>query len=128
MSQIRAMKEFLPGMYMHHEMVNGQGYPQGLKGEDIPLMAKVVAVADTFDAMTTDRPYQQAMKFEDAVARIESFTNTRYDASVVAAFVAACEDGQIRPGSVKLKSRVTTEMKMPASVDGKSELESLSIS
>jgi HD-GYP domain-containing protein (c-di-GMP phosphodiesterase class II) len=128
MSQIRAMKEFLPGMYMHHEMVNGQGYPQGLKGEDIPLMAKVVAVADTFDAMTTDRPYQQAMKFEDAVARIESFTNTRYDATVVAAFVAACEDGQIRPGSVKLKSRVTTEMKMPASVDGKSELESVSIS
>ncbi len=46
MSQIRAMKEFLPGMYMHHEMINGQGYPQGLKGDEIPLMAKVVAVAD----------------------------------------------------------------------------------
>ena len=70
MSQIRAMKEFLPGMYMHHEMVNGQGYPQGLKGDEIPLMAKIVAVADTFDAMTTDRPYQQAMKFEDAIERI----------------------------------------------------------
>ena len=103
MSQIPAMKEFLPGMYMHHEMVDGKGYPQGLKGEEIPLMGKIVAVADTFDAMTTDRPYQKAMKFEDAVARIESFVNTRYDADVVAAFTAACGEGQIRPGSVKLK-------------------------
>ena len=103
MSQIPAMKEFLPGMYMHHEMVNGLGYPQGLKGDDIPLMGKIVAVADTFDAMTTDRPYQKAMKFEDALARIESFVGTRYDPAVVAAFSEACREGQIRPGVVKLK-------------------------
>src|SRR5258708_37730329 len=83
MSQIPAMKEFLPGMYMHHEMINGQGYPQGLKGDEIPLMARIVSVADTFDAMTTDRPYQKALKFEDAIARIESFVGTRYDAMVV---------------------------------------------
>ncbi len=106
MSQIPAMKEFLPGMYMHHEMINGQGYPQGLKGDEIPMMGRIVAVADTFDAMTTDRPYQLAMKFEDAVARIQTFVGTRYDASVVAAFTEACNDGQIRPGSVKLKKRV----------------------
>ncbi len=103
MSQIPAMKEFLPGMYMHHEMVDGKGYPQGLKGDEIPLMGKIVAVADTFDAMTTERPYQKAMKFDDALARIESFVNTRYDAEVVAALVAACKEGQIRPGSVKLR-------------------------
>src|SRR6267378_113042 len=103
MSQIRAMKEFLPGMYMHHEMVDGKGYPQGLKGDEIPLMGKIVAVADTFDAMTTERPYQKAMKFDDALARIESFVNTRYDSEVVAALVAACKEGQIRPGSVKLR-------------------------
>jgi HD-GYP domain-containing protein (c-di-GMP phosphodiesterase class II) len=113
MSQIKAMKEFLPGMHMHHEMVNGQGYPQGLKGDEIPLMAKIVAVADTFDAMTTDRPYQQAMKFEAAIERIQSFVGTRYDASVVAAFVQACEEGQIRPGSVKLKSRTAPQTKAP---------------
>ena len=103
MSQIPAMKEFLPGMYMHHEMVNGKGYPQGLTGDEIPLMGKIVAVADTFDAMTTDRPYQKAMKFEDAVARIESFVGTRYDAVVVGAFADACKEGQIRPGQVKLR-------------------------
>ena len=103
MSQIPAMKEFLSGMYMHHEMVNGMGYPQGLKGDEIPLMGKIVAVADTFDAMTTDRPYQKAMKFEDALARIESFVGTRYDPGVVAAFSEACREGQIKPGQVKLK-------------------------
>ena len=94
-------------------MVNGQGYPQGLKGDEIPLMAKIVAVADTFDAMTTDRPYQQAMKFEDAVKRIQSFEGTRYDETVVLAFVQACEEGQIRPGSVKLKKRTPPESRMP---------------
>jgi HD-GYP domain-containing protein (c-di-GMP phosphodiesterase class II) len=106
MSQIPAMKEFLAGMYMHHEMVNGMGYPQGLKGDEIPLMGKIVAVADTFDAMTTDRPYQKAMKFEDALARIESFVGTRHDPGVVAAFSEACKEGQIRPGVVKLKKPV----------------------
>lgn len=127
MSQIAAMKEFLPGMYMHHEMVNGQGYPQGLKGDEIPLMAKIVAVADTFDAMTTDRPYQQAMKFEDAVARIESFVGTRYDSVVVAAFVEACRDGQIRPGSVKLKRPTTPRPELPV-IQSASERGSISVS
>ena len=103
MSQIPAMKEFLPGMYMHHEMVNGKGYPQGLKGDEIPMMGKIVAVADTFDAMTTDRPYQKAMQFDDALARIESFVGTRYDPAVVAALSEACKEGQIKPGQVRLK-------------------------
>jgi len=113
MSQIPAMKEFLPGMYMHHEMVDGKGYPQGLKGDEIPVMGKIVAVADTFDAMTTDRPYQKAMKFDDAVARIESFVDTRYDSEVVAAFTAACNEGQIRPGSVRLKRPLPGAQKPP---------------
>jgi putative nucleotidyltransferase with HDIG domain len=105
LSQIPGMEEFLPGMYMHHEMVNGQGYPQGLKGDEIPLMGLIVSVADTFDAMTTDRPYQRAMKFEEALERIQSFVGTRYDERVVAAFAEACQEGQIRPGTVKLKKR-----------------------
>src|SRR5438270_1343894 len=103
MSQIPAMREFLPGMYMHHEMVNGQGYPQGLKGDEIPLQARIVSVADTFDAMTTDRPYHHATTFEDALARVKSFVGTRYDPRVVAAFIAACEAGKIRPGVTRVK-------------------------
>jgi HD-GYP domain-containing protein (c-di-GMP phosphodiesterase class II) len=100
-----------------------------LKGDEIPLMGKVVAVADTFDAMTTDRPYQQAMKFEAAVARIQSFVGTRYDPVVVAAFVQACEEGQIRPGSVKLKNRPAPNGKVPApAFETTSELESAQVS
>jgi HD-GYP domain-containing protein (c-di-GMP phosphodiesterase class II) len=105
MSQIPAMRDFLPGMYMHHEMMNGEGYPQGLQGDQIPMQARIVSVADTFDAMTTERPYQRAMDLSAALTRLKSFVGTRYDARVVAAFVAACEAGKIRPGV----SRVTRQ-------------------
>jgi HD-GYP domain-containing protein (c-di-GMP phosphodiesterase class II) len=109
MSQIPAMKEFLPGMYMHHEMVNGQGYPQGLKGNEIPLQAKIVSVADTFDAMTIDRPYSKGMNLPDALDRIRSFVGTRYDGKVVEALVEACADGQIGIGTVRLNPKFKTE-------------------
>jgi HD-GYP domain-containing protein (c-di-GMP phosphodiesterase class II) len=105
MSQIPAMKDFLPGMYMHHEMMDGKGYPQGLKGDEIPMQARIVSVADTFDAMTTDRPYQKGMSLEEALVRIKTFIGTRYDAKVVDALVAACESGQITPGRVRLSQR-----------------------
>ena len=108
MKNIPAMKDFLPGMYMHHEMVNGQGYPQGLKGEEIPLQAKIVSVADTFDAMTIDRPYSKGMTLQDSLDRIRSFVGTRYDGRVVEALVQACADGQIGIGTVKLNQKSTS--------------------
>jgi HD-GYP domain-containing protein (c-di-GMP phosphodiesterase class II) len=101
MSQIPAMKEFLPGMYMHHEMVNGQGYPQGLTDKQIPLQAKIVSVADTFDAMTIDRPYQKGMLLPEALDRIKSFVGTRYDPSVVNALIRGCDAGEIGQGVVR---------------------------
>lgn len=101
MSQIPAMKDFLPGMYMHHEMVNGKGYPQGLTGDQIPLQAKIVSVADTFDAMTIDRPYQKGMELDAALERIRSFVGTRYQAEVVEALVAACNAGEIGQGIIR---------------------------
>lgn len=103
MSQIPAMKDFLPGMYMHHEMVNGQGYPQGLTDAEIPLQAKIVSVADTFDAMTIDRPYSKGMTLQDSLSRIASFVGTRYDGRVVQALIEACNAGQIGIGIVKLR-------------------------
>jgi HD-GYP domain-containing protein (c-di-GMP phosphodiesterase class II) len=102
MSQIPAIRDFLPGMYMHHEMIDGGGYPQGLRGDQIPMQARIVSVADTFDAMTTERPYQRAMDLETALTRLKSFIGTRYDGRVVAAFVAACEAGKIRPGVTRV--------------------------
>ena len=101
MSQIPAMKDFLPGMYMHHEMVNGQGYPQGLTGDQIPLQAKIVSVADTFDAMTIDRPYQKGMDLTSALERLRSFVGTRYEGDVVEALVEACNAGEVANGIVR---------------------------
>jgi len=65
--------------------------------------------------MTTDRPYQKAMKFDDALARIESFVGTRYDPAVVAALSEACREGQIRPGVVKLKKPQSATPPQPSS-------------
>jgi HD-GYP domain-containing protein (c-di-GMP phosphodiesterase class II) len=105
MSQIPAMKDFLPGMYMHHEMVNGQGYPQGLKDEQIPLQAKIVSVADTFDAMTIDRPYSKGMLLPEALKRIKELVGTRYDANVVEALIRGCEAGEIGRGVVQFMNK-----------------------
>ncbi|MCC6824318.1 MAG: HD domain-containing protein [Acidobacteria bacterium] len=101
MSQIPAMKAFLPAMYMHHEMVNGKGYPQGLTGDQIPLQAKIVSVADTFDAMTIDRPYSKAMELTAALERIRSFVGTRYESEVVEALVDACIEGEVGQGIIR---------------------------
>jgi HD-GYP domain-containing protein (c-di-GMP phosphodiesterase class II) len=109
MAQIPAMKNYLPGIYMHHEMINGAGYPQGLRGSEIPLQARIISVADTFDAMTIDRPYQKGFALEDSLSCIKSFVGTRYDGKVVEALVEACADGQIGVGTVRLKSASPAE-------------------
>ncbi|HMJ07831.1 MAG TPA: HD domain-containing phosphohydrolase, partial [Pyrinomonadaceae bacterium] len=72
-----------------------------LTDKDIPLQAKIVSVADTFDAMTIDRPYQKGMLLSDALERIQTFVGTRYDPSVVSALIRGCEAGEIGQGVVK---------------------------
>jgi HD-GYP domain-containing protein (c-di-GMP phosphodiesterase class II) len=72
----------------HHERLDGSGYPDRLRGAEIPLGARIVAVADTFDALTSSRPYREALAPAEAVRMIESESGTTLDARVVAAFVA----------------------------------------
>ena len=92
---IRQLRESIPGVKYHHEKLDGKGYPDGLKGEEIPLLAKIVAVADTFDAMTTDRPYRIAMERETAVKELEKCSGTQFDEKVVEAFIQAYQKGEI---------------------------------
>ncbi len=73
----------------HHERYDGSGYPDKLKGEEIPLEARVIAVADSFDAMTSDRPYRKAMKREKAISEIRQESGKQFDPRVVDAFLAA---------------------------------------
>ena len=116
MSQIPAMKDFLPGMYMHHEMVNGQGYPQGLTGDQIPLQAKIVSVADTFDAMTIDRPYSKGMDLPSALERLRSFVGTRYQSDVVEALIDACTAGEVANGIVRQMAAIRADEEAKVSI------------
>lgn len=95
MEPVPQLKKIIPGIKYHHENWGGGGYPDGLKGESIPLIARIIAIADTFDAMTTDRPYQKAMSPKYAAEKIRSLTGKRFDPKVVDAFLKAFEKGEV---------------------------------
>lgn len=99
MAPIRQMKRLLPGLRSHHERWAGEGYPDGLAGDQIPRMARIIAVADSFDAMTTERPYQKAMTFEAALARLNELKGTAFDETVVESFNRAYLAGEFTPRS-----------------------------
>lgn len=90
------LAEMLPGIELHHEALDGRGYPYGLKEDQIPLLPRVIAVADTFDALTTNRPYQQAHTPEQALQIIRSIAGKRLDPKAVDALLAVYERGEIR--------------------------------
>ena len=90
------LHEMLPGIELHHEALNGRGYPYGLKGDEIPLLARVIAVGDTFDALTTNRPYQRAQDPVEAMRIIQSLSGQRLDPRAVAALLAVFQRGEIR--------------------------------
>ena len=96
MSGVAQLIDIIPGMKYHHEKWGGGGYPDGLAGDQIPVQARIVAIADTFDAMTTNRPYQKAMDLSYVVEKIKSFAGSRFDPKVVDAFVQAVKRNDIQ--------------------------------
>jgi HD-GYP domain-containing protein (c-di-GMP phosphodiesterase class II) len=95
LEHIEQMKKVRKIMRAHHEKWDGTGYPDGLKGEDIPVHARIIAIADTFDAITTDRPYRRAADWKTAVDEIKRCSGTEYDPVLVEAFIRACEAGDV---------------------------------
>lgn len=91
---IRQFKPILSVVRHHHERYDGKGYPDGLKGENIPLLARIAALADTYDAMTFARPYRAAASKEEAIAEIKRFAGTQFDPSIAAVFVAMLESAE----------------------------------
>lgn len=75
----------------HHERFDGRGYPDGLKGEAIPLFSRIILIADTFDAMTSTRPYRKGLPYETAYAELREFSGTQFDAKIVEHFISAME-------------------------------------
>ena len=98
------LKEKAGDGLMHHENVDGSGYPRGMKGDEIPLFGRIVSVADAFDAMTTDRPYSKAMTFEAAVARLKFLSGKKFDPSCVDAFERGFLTGDVSPAKARRAS------------------------
>jgi putative nucleotidyltransferase with HDIG domain len=115
--QVAQLKEMIPGIELHHESLDGRGYPHGLKDEQIPLLPRIIAVADTFDALTTNRPYQQAHDPQEALRIIRSLSGKRLDPNAVTSICAIYDRGEIR-----VSMAAETVMVAPAVVEVAAEV------
>lgn len=87
LKDVMPLSKIVPIILCHHERVDGTGYPYGLNSINIPLEALIIAVADSYDAMTSDRPYREALSRNTAINEIIKFKGTQYDCNVVDAFL-----------------------------------------
>jgi putative nucleotidyltransferase with HDIG domain len=94
--RVAAFREALPYVLYHHERWDGNGYPTGKAGEEIPVEARVLAVADAFDAMTSDRPYRRALTRRQALAEVERCAGTQFDPRIARVFLEVFGEERIR--------------------------------
>ncbi len=90
------LKDVIPGIFYHHERMDGLGYPSGVKSGKLPIMARVIAVADTYDAMTTTRPYRKGLTHDVAIKELKRCAGTQFDKDVVKAFTRAYRKGLVK--------------------------------
>jgi putative nucleotidyltransferase with HDIG domain/PAS domain S-box-containing protein len=90
---IEGLEKVLPIIRSHHEHFDGSGYPDGLKGYEIPLLARIICVADSYDAMISNRPYRQSIGTEHAVSELNQYSNTQFDPKVVSPFLSLLNKG-----------------------------------
>lgn len=110
---VTQLAEMLPGIELHHEALDGRGYPYGLTGDQIPLLARVIAVADTFDALTTNRPYQRAHTPDEALQIIKNLAGKRLDPAAVNALLAVYERGEIKIQRFTIKRPIIQPQAQP---------------
>src|SRR5205085_643038 len=111
---VAQLKDMIPGIELHHESLDGRGYPRGLHDADIPLLPRIIAVADTFDALTTNRPYQQAHDPESALRIIHNLSGKRLDPSAVAALSAIYLRGEIQVQTANAPAPVIPALNPPS--------------
>jgi len=97
LESVEQLADIIPFIRHHHERFDGRGYPDGLEGEDIPLEARILSVADAYEAITSNRPYRRARSAREALEEIRKGAGSQFDPRVVAAFEAACADGDLEP-------------------------------
>ena len=93
--RMAALRDAIPYVLYHHERWDGSGYPSGKAGEEIPVEARVLAVADAFDAMTSDRPYRRALSREEALAEVERCAGTQFDPKIARAFLEVFGEAEL---------------------------------
>ena len=118
LAEVPLLKEKAGAGLMHHENVDGSGYPDGLKGDQIPRLGRIVCVADAFDAMTTDRPYSKAMTFEAAVARLKFLAGKKFDPECVDAFELAFAAGDVTPAKARKASTASRQFEIDILMGG----------
>lgn len=102
-TQMRFAQQVAPIVRHHHERWDGGGYPDGLVGEEIPIGARIVAITDSFDAMTTDRPYRAALSQDEAIRRLRHGGGTQWDAELIARFIEVIDQGRLAlPGNAQV--------------------------
>jgi HD-GYP domain-containing protein (c-di-GMP phosphodiesterase class II) len=89
---IEFLSPLIPGVHFHHERWDGEGYPLGLAGQDIPLVARIISVADAYDAMTSDRAYRRALPHTVTTHEIQNCSGRQFDPDVAGEFVDAIEN------------------------------------
>ena len=82
-----SLRDLIPIVRYHHERIDGKGYPDGLADGDIPLAAKIVAIADTYHALISDRPYRKGMNIEKAISILEEGAGSQWDANLIRTFI-----------------------------------------
>ncbi|HID10544.1 MAG TPA: response regulator [Candidatus Latescibacteria bacterium] len=100
---LRSLTYVLPGIRYHHERVDGRGYPDGLRGEEIPIEARILAIADAFDAMTADRPYRRGMSPKEAIEELRRYAGKQWDRDLVEELMGMLERGELDIRSRRIK-------------------------
>ena len=95
----------IPYVLYHHERYDGKGYPYGLRSSEIPIQGRLMAVVDTFDAMTSDRPYRKAKSFKMALDEIKDCAGTQFDPEIAQLFLSVWEKGLLKKTKLKIKKR-----------------------
>lgn len=95
LQSVKLLEPVMPLVYHHHERFDGTGYPDGLRGEEIPLGARIISVADAFESMTSDRPYRKALPLEEAISELRYGSGRQFDPRIVEVFMGMAEQGKI---------------------------------
>ncbi|HCG99221.1 MAG: hypothetical protein A2074_04375 [Candidatus Aquicultor primus] len=109
LSPIASLESIVPAVLYHHERLDGSGYPEGITGDDIPLFARIIAVADTYDAMTAARAYRESISKDTAIDELVKGSDTKFDAVVIGALIAVLNDQQLDEDIFQFDHRLTGE-------------------